>query len=86
MRDASQARRAASPIRKARSFPDSAGLHGARRFLARPRRRPQHSHRRLPVAHRAALRSRRALVITETELALMAALASIGESSTPRNG
>ena len=36
--------------------------------------------------YRALLRSRSAFVMTETELALMAALASIGDSSTPRTG
>ena len=36
--------------------------------------------------YRAVLRSRRAFVMTETELALMAALASIGERRTPSTG
>lgn len=42
---------------------------------------------RPPVAHQSgALRSRNAFAITDTELRLMAALAIIGDSSTPKNG
>lgn len=39
-----------------------------------------------PKLHRTALRRRSALVMTDTELKLMAAAAMMGESSQPNNG
>src|SRR5258707_9719119 len=57
--------------------------HGAdnkQQRCAIPTRRNPHA------IYSAALRRRRALAITETELKLMAALASMGLSSQPKNG
>lgn len=64
------------------SIDDGRALRSGRERMKFGNGRPQTA----GLSQSATLRRRRALAITETELKLMAALASIGLSSQPRNG